>query len=677
LNYGAWFIKNKKTNFILKIKRNMGHGNGHKLSIWGIIVTLGIVYGDIGTSPLYVMRAIVGDNTIDQPLIYGGLSCIFWTLTIQASIKYILLALSADNRGEGGIFALYGLIRRVSPKWMIYVAMAGCSALLADGIITPAISLTSAVEGLKKVHDIPVVPIVIAILFVLFAFQQFGTEAIGKFFGPITLVWFMMLIWLGMTWLVQMPQVVVALNPYYAVSLIVNNPKVGMVLIGAVFLCVTGAEALYSDLGHCGKENIRWSWIFVKISLIINYLGQGAYLLLPEHHLVGAKLGAVNPFYDLMPTWFIYPGIIISAMATVIASQALITGSFSLINEAVKLKVWYRLKIQYPTEQQQQLYIPTINWMLFFGCLAIVLYFQESSNMEHAYGLAITIAMLSTTCLMLFYFSRIKRKSMALVVLMGIIFFSVELCFTYSNVLKLFHGAWVTLVLTMLFFTVMYVHYRASRIRSKAMKYLKWDQYTPILKDVISDETIPKFATNLVYMINANRKDEIESSVINSLFYKQAKRAETYWFINIHVTDEPYTQSFKTHCILPKQAIRVDFYLGYRVHPSINILFKQVVDELQKTGEFEYHNSNITLDKYKIPADFKYITIEKVFAFEDSLSTIDKMTVRLYKWLNTFSSTAGEHFELLAEDLLVEKYPIRIRNHEKSNLTRLTQAPHQ
>ena len=652
----------------------MGHGNGHKLSAWGIIVTLGIVYGDIGTSPLYVMRAIVGANIISESIIYGGLSCIFWTLTIQASIKYIMLALSADNKGEGGIFALYGLIRRVSPKWMIYVAMAGCSALLADGIITPAISLTSAVEGLEKLHEhIPVVPIVIAILFCLFAFQQFGTEAIGKFFGPITLGWFLMLIWLGMRFLINDLHIIVSLNPYYAISLIMGNPSVAMVLIGAVFLCVTGAEALYSDLGHCGKDNIHASWVFVKISLVINYLGQGAYLM--QH--VGEPLGKLNPFYDLMPQWFLIPGIIISAMATVIASQALITGSFSLINEAVKLKVWYRLKIQYPTEQQQQLYIPTINWMLFFGCLIIVLYFRESANMEAAYGLAITIAMLSTTCLMLFYFSRIKHKSIGLVALMGVVFFSVEIGFTYANVLKLFHGAWVTLLLTFLFFTVMYVHYRASRIRSKAMKYLKWDTYTPILKDVINDETIPKFATNLVYMMNANRKDEIESSVINSLFYKQPKRAETYWFVNIHVTDEPYTQSYKTHCILPKHAIRVDFYLGYRVHPSINIMFKQVVDELQKSGEFEYHNSNATLDKHKIPADFKYITIEKVFAFEDSLGTSDKLTVRLYKWLNTFSSTAGEHFELMAEDLLVEKYPIRIHDHEKFNLIRLTQAPHQ
>ena len=662
----------------------MAHGTKHNLSLWGLVITLGIVYGDIGTSPLYVMRAIMGEGAIDKDVIFGGISCIFWTLTIQATTKYIWLALTADNKGEGGIFALYGLVRRVSPKWMIYIAMAGCSALLADGIITPAISLTSAVEGLPKVFpsmEHYVIPIVIAILFGLFVFQQFGTSVIGKFFGPITLVWFLMLAWLGVTWIVKNPEIIAALNPYYAINLILHYPK-ALVLISAVFLCVTGAEALYSDLGHCGRENIRYSWIFVKIALTINYLGQGAYLLtkVGQEMISTSATGVVSkidPFYDLMPEWFLFFGILIATMATVIASQALITGSFSLINEAVKLKVWYRLQILYPTEQRQQLYIPAINWMLFFGCLGIVLFFQESSKMEAAYGLAITIAMLSTTCLMLLYWSRIKRKNMGLIVLMGVVFFSIEIGFTYANLLKLFHGAWVTLVLTFLFFAVMFVHYRASRIRSKAMKYLKWDHYTPILNDIITDETIPKFATNLVYMINANRKDEIESSIIDSLFYKQAKRAETYWFVNIHVTDEPYTLDYKTHCILPKHAIRVDFYLGYRVHPSINILFKQVVDDLQKSGEFEYHNSNVTLDKYKIPADFKYITIEKVFAFEDSLSTVDKMTVRLYQLLNTFSATAGEHFELLAEDLLVEKYPIRIRDHEKFDLKRLTHLPHQ
>ncbi len=637
----------------------MGQGHKHTLTAWGIIITLGIVYGDIGTSPLYVMRAIIGDNPITPELVYGGISCIFWTLTIQASFKYIYHALSADNNGEGGIFALYGLVRRVSPKWMIYVAMVGCSALLADGIITPAISLTSAVEGLKKLNEgVPVEAIVIIILTGLFGMQQFGTDFLGKVFGPVMAIWFSMLAILGLSQIIGDLSIVQALLPTNAISLILHYPK-ALILISAVFLCVTGAEAMYSDLGHCGKENIRASWIFVKIALIINYLGQGAWLI--KMSATGELLGERNPFYEIMPSWFLYPGIAISTVATIIASQALITGSFSLINEAVKLKVWYRLLIIYPTEHRSQFYIPMINWMLYFGCLGIVLYFKESSKMEAAYGLAITLAMLSTSILILFYWTRIKRKNIAAVIAMGTLFFTVEAAFTYANLLKLTHGAWVTLLLTGVFFLVMFVHYRASRIRRKAMTYKKLEHYKPIIEDLIADTSIPKFASNLVYMVNANRKDEIESSVIKSILEKQPKRAETYWFVNLHVTDEPNTQEYKVTNIIPHKLIRVDFFLGYRQHPSANVLLKQVINALNTSGEYVYKNSNETLEKYNIPADFKYITIEKVFAFEDTLNAVDKLTVTLYEWITPLSLNAAEGYDLTSEDLLVETFPIRVR----------------
>lgn len=648
-----------------------GHSNRHPLSFLGVIITLGIVYGDIGTSPLYVMRAIIDDNVITEQIVLGGLSCVIWTLFLQAFFKYIILALTADNNGEGGIFALFSLVRRVSPKWMIYVAMAGCSALLADGIITPAISLTSAVEGLTKIkpdlHHEVIIIIVIVILFALFVFQQFGTDIVGKTFGPLTVIWFSMLIWLGVRYIIQVPEVLVAMNPYYAFKLIVEYPK-ALILIGAVFLCVTGAEALYSDLGHCGKENIRASWIFVIFALICNYMGQGAWLLTQSGQVLGMRI----PFYEIVPEWFMIPAIIIATMATVIASQALITGSFSLINEAVKLKVWYRLDIQYPTEHRSQLYIPAINWMLFFGCLGIVLYFQESSKMEAAYGLAITIAMLATTALMLVFWHRIKHKSLVMVSMIGAMFIIVECGFMYANLLKLAHGAWVSLLLTFVFFLVMFVHHRASRIRNKAIKYVKINSYYDLIKDLSNDETIPEYAPHIVYMVQANRRDEIEYSVLNSMIFKQPKRAQTYWLVNIHVADEPYANSYKVHHLIEEKLYRIDFYMGYRVHPSISVMFKQVVDDLAAKGEVSLVNAHPSLKKHDVAPAFLYIVTDKVLAFDDALSFVDKMTVRIYKFINQFAINAADNYDLTSENLMVEKYPIRVKEQETFKMKRLT-----
>ncbi len=649
------------------------HSNKNSLSLWGVIITLGIVYGDIGTSPLYVMRFIIAENVITEQVVLGGLSCVIWTLGLLAFFKYIVLALSADNNGEGGIFALFGLIRRVSPKWMVYVAMAGCSALLADGIITPAMSLTSAVEGLTVIkpdlnHEI-ILLIVIAILLGLFVFQQFGTDVVGKIFGPMTVIWFGMLAVYGILQIIQLPSVLKAFNPYYGIDLILHYPK-SLVLIGAVFLCVTGAEALYSDLGHCGKENIRISWIFVAFALVCNYMGQGAWLLsLPE----GSTLGDRIPFYAIvpLPEYLMLPSIIIATIATIIASQALITGSFSLINEAVKLKVWYRLNIQYPSDHRSQLYIPSINWMLFFGCLGVVLYFQESSKMEAAYGLAITIAMLSTTILMVVYQYRMKHRAMAVIVAVGLIFLVVEGGFMYANLLKVTHGAWVTLAITSFFFIIMYAHHRASRIRSKAINYVKIKKYEELIKDFSNDQSIPEYAPHIVYMVQANRSDEIEYSVMNSMIFKNPKRAQTYWFVNIHVADEPYKSEYKVHHIIEEKLYRIDFYLGYRMHPSINVMFRQVVDELAAQGEISLSNPHPSLKKHEVRPAFLYIVIDKVLAFDDALSMVDKMTVRIYKFLNHFSINAAENYDLTTENLLIEKYPIRVKEQEDFKLLRL------
>ncbi|MCI0751554.1 MAG: KUP/HAK/KT family potassium transporter, partial [Flammeovirgaceae bacterium] len=424
----------------------------HKLSAAGVLVSLGIIYGDIGTSPLYVFKAIIGTRVITEDLIYGGLSCVFWTLTLITSIKYVYLALNADNKGEGGIFALYALVRRFKAKWVIYPAIIGCCTLIADGFITPAISVSSAIEGLRILNpDIPTTSIVIAIMVALFVFQQFGTSVVGKTFGPIMLIWFGFIGAMGAHQLIQNPEVLRAINPVYAVKLLTQYDG-GFWILGAVFLCTTGAEALYSDLGHCGKSNIRLGWGFVKVALLLNYFGQAAWLT----SQVNTQLNDTIPFYAIIPEPFLIFGIIIATMAAIIASQALISGTFTLVNEAMKLKFWPSTRVRYPSTMKGQMYVPAVNWILMIGSISVVLLFKESSAMEGAYGLAITINMLMTTSLLVFYFSTVKKSTVRTTAL-AVLFFTLEGLFLVSNLEKFEHGGWFTFMIALLFFIMMYI----------------------------------------------------------------------------------------------------------------------------------------------------------------------------------------------------------------------------
>ena len=430
------------------------------VSLAGLIITLGIVYGDIGTSPLYVMSAIInGAKVHNELLIYGALSCIFWTLTLQTTIKYVIITLRADNHGEGGIFVLFALIRKKS-NWVAIVTMVGGSALLADGIITPAITVTSSIEGLGLIHPhIPIVPVVISILAVLFFFQQFGTGFMGRIFGPVMMIWFTMLAVLGINHLLYEPKVLAAINPMYALRFLAEYPG-AVILLGAVFLATTGAEALYSDLGHCGLKNIRITWIFVKTSLLLNYFGQGAFLIDHPDLVMGR-----NPFYAIMPQWFLLPGIFIATAAAIIASQALISGSYTLISEAVSLNLWPKVKILYPTIVKGQVYIPFVNWFLWMACTFVVFYFGASSGMEAAYGLSITITMIMTT-LLLSYYLRLRKTNPILVILLPVTFLTIEGTFLYANLHKFANGGWLTIALALIFFTVMYGWYFGRKIKT-------------------------------------------------------------------------------------------------------------------------------------------------------------------------------------------------------------------
>ncbi len=641
------------------------HHYVHKVSGAALLVTLGIIFGDIGTSPLYVLKAVVGTKPIDSETVMGGLSCIFWTLTLQTTLKYVVLTLRADNKGEGGIFSLYALVKRAKIKWLLLPAIIGGSTLLADGFITPPISVASAVEGLREVNpSIKTIPIVIAILVALFAIQQFGTKFIGKFFGPSMLVWFSMLTILGVAQIATNASVIYAINPYYAYKLLFLHPG-GFLILGAVFLCTTGAEALYSDLGHCGRKNIRIAWTFVKIALLLNYFGQGAWLIAREGQVL-----TVNPFYGVMPPWFVPAGIAIATMAAIVASQALISGSFTLINEAMRLNFWPKVKVKYPTDLKGQLYIPSINWFLLIGCIGIVLYFQESDGMQAAYGLAIVLTMLMTTTLLAYYMI-IKHYNRIFIGACLITYLTIESSFLVANLHKFTHGGWITLLIASVLISVMLVWYFARKIRNRYVEFVKLADYLPVLEDLSRDLSVPKYATHLVYLTSANNIEEIESKIIYSIMQKQPKRADIYWFVHVDVVDEPYRMEYKVCEFIHDDVIRIDFRLGFRVAPRVNLMFRKVVEDLVKNKEVDITSRYKSLNKNNIIGDFRFIVIEKFLSYENELPFYEKLILDIHSFLKHLGLSEEKAFGLDTSSVTVETVPLIIAPPKELNMKRV------
>jgi KUP system potassium uptake protein len=650
----------------------------NKITTAGLVIALGIIYGDIGTSPLYVLNEIISGRQITEELILGSLSCIIWTLTLQTTIKYVILTLKADNKGEGGIFSLYALVRR-RKKWLVIPAMLGGAALLADGIITPPISVTSAVEGLKQLPRLhiqegsaTIIYIVIAILTVLFVVQQFGTASIGKLFGPIMTIWFLMLAVLGISHLVDDIYIFKALSPHYAIELLTKYPK-GFWILGSVFLCTTGAEALYSDLGHCGKDNIRISWIYVKICLILNYLGQGAWLIANhKNEIIGDAQFAsgFHTFFSIMPQWFKLAGVIIATTAAIIASQALISGSFTLISEALRLNLWPKMKVNYPTEEKGQLYIPGINWLLYFGCVGVTLYFQKSTNMGAAYGLAITMCMISTS--ILFANFLVSHRVLPIwIYLYLFVYISIESSFLIANLEKFPHGGYVTLIIGGGLFVVMYVWYRSRKIKNRYVEFVRLQQYIPLLKELSEDETIPKFATHLVYMTSANNPKEIEHKIIYSILNKKPKRADIYWFIHVDVLDDPYTCEYSVEHVMIDDIIRVEFRLGFRVEQRINLLFRKVVMDLVANKEVDITSRYESLEKNNIVGDFQFVVLEKYLSQDNELPFFERIIMKIYFWLKEISLSEERGFGLDISTVTIEKYPLIVAPVTKLNLKRI------
>jgi KUP system potassium uptake protein len=641
-------------------------GFSNKVTVASLLVALGIIYGDIGTSPLYVLKAIIGDKPITEGLIYGGISCIFWTLVIQTTIKYIWLTLQADNQGEGGIFSLYALVKRYGKKLVIPTIL-GATTLLADGIITPPISVASAVEGIRNIEGlehIPTVPIVIVILSLLFFFQRYGTQKVGKTFGPIMVVWFSMLFVLGVRQIMHYPGVLNALNPYYGYQLLMHYPK-GFWLLGAVFLATTGAEALYSDLGHCGRRNIRITWAFVKLALVTNYLGQSAWAL----HMGDEFLTGRNPFYEIMPGWFLIPGIIIATMATIIASQALISGSYTLISEAINLNFWPRVSLRQPTETKGQIYIPSVNTILWMGCILMILYFQSSEHMEAAYGFSITITMMMTTVLLSYFLLYKKKWNKYLVWGLLLVFAIVETSFFVANVMKI-KERWMFLFFELAIFMVMYVWYFARKSNNRFTRFVELGKYSPLLTTLSADDAIPKFATHLIYLTKADRRHEVEEKIIKSIFSKKPKRADVYWFVHIDRTTEPYTLCYDVTELVDDKVMKVTIHVGFRIQPRTELYFKRIVQELVKNKELNLHIRPDGSSKYNNEPDYKFVVIEKFLSVENEFSLREGVLLNTYFFLKRLSLSDEKAFGLDKSDVAVEQVPLVYNAVEQIDLKR-------
>lgn len=637
------------------------------LSVSGIIITLGIVYGAIGTSPLYVMKAIlaVSHGYVNRESIIGAVSCIIWTLTLQTTIKYLYIILRADNRGEGGILALYALVRK-RKKGLITLAVIGASALLADGILTPSITIVSAVEGLKLQYPaLEILPIVLLIVTLLFLIQQFGTAAIGTSFGPIMFLWFIMLGVLGVKEIVFLPEILKAFNPYYGLQLLSLHPH-AYLLLGAVFLCTTGAEAIYTDLGHCGIKNLRTTWIFVKISLVLNYLGQGAWILLhPQASGVYA-----NPFFAMMPWWLLPLGVLLATAAAIIASQALISASYTIISEAIQLSLWPKVRISYPTTRKGQMYISSVNWLLFVAVVVVVLTFRSSAKMEAAYVLAITVTMLMTTLLMAYFMQRIRRKAITILVfLAGSL--TIEGTFLVANLSNFMQGGWFTLLLGGLIAFIMYAWHRGRAIKNQFTRYENISEHAGAIKDLSLDETVPLFATNLVYITIANHPSKIETKILYSIFNKSPKRAHTYWLLHVHITDEPHTLEYSVENIIPGVLIRIEFRLGFKVQPRVNLYFKHVLEEMVHSKEIDLQSEFPALQKHHISADFFYIIIRRIQNYDFDFPPFKQFILDVFLWLAKISTSDIRTYGLDTSNVMEEKVPYVMETGKKHGLKRI------
>ena len=641
-----------------------------RLTFLGVIITIGIIFGDIGTSVLYVMKSFIHntDTMMNESLVLGFVSLIFWVMTLQTTTKYVLIALRADNHGEGGVFSLFALIKNRTRRSVALLAMIGGATLLADGIITPAITVTSAVEGL---HDIiptintnDVIVLVLLIFIFIFSFQRFGTKKIGSLFGPIMSIWFLSLLSWGIKSIITRPEVLKAINPKYALQLLINYPGV-FILLGAVFLCVSGAEDLYVDLGHCGRQNVRMAWFSVKVCLLANYFGQAAYLLSTNYS------AEKNPFFAIVPDSFIVFQVILATLAAIIASQSLITGSFTLVSEAIKLNLFPKLIIKYPTELKGQVYVSAVNIILFICSSCVVLFFRTSSNMEAAYGLSISITMFVTTLLLSVYLYKVKKDKVFATIFL--IFFGIEeILFLYANSLKFVNGGYITVIIALLIFTIMFIWYKGTEIKERESQYLTVKNYTKQLLQLSADKNVPKYATNLVYLTGAKREEDVDYAVLYSILNKQPKRANVYFFVHINVIDKPYKREYKVTKFSDKKILKITFNLGFRENQRVNMFMHQVIADLLENKELDLQPTKYNLrGKAETVGDFRFVLIEEVLGNSNGLSSFDNFIMGLRLKLKKITVTPEKWFGLDTSVITKEAVPLNVVQTKVKRLTRI------
>lgn len=652
---------------------NAPKSSHNKMTLAGILVALGVVYGDIGTSPMYTMSSLVAGNgglqNISTDFILGSISLIFWTLTIITTTKYVLIALSADNNGEGGIFALYTLVRKKA-KWLLIPAMIGGATFLSDGMMTPAVTVTTAIEGLKGLNinnhvlitnQKTVVLVTIIILSCLFFIQRFGTEALGKAFGPIMLLWFTSLAVAGLYRLAGDWSFLRALNPYYAFQTLISPAnKNGIFILGSIFLATTGAEALYSDMGHVGRNNIYGSWPYVKICLLINYLGQGVWLNQAKDLVSYQNMDTLNPFFEMVPAPFRLAMTIIATLAAIIASQALISGSYTLVSEATKLKLLPRLRMIYPTNFKGQLYIPAVNNIIWVLCIAIVIYFQNSERMAGAYGLVITITMLMTTILLNAWLLTTKHNRF-LSELIIVFFLAIETIFLISNSVKFFEGGYVTFTIACILIMIMIIWQYGELLKNDNTfhrEYVSLLAYKRQLKKLSEDDTLPLYTTNLVYLTKIHEGYKVKKDILYSILDKRPKRAKVYWFVTVNVTDNPYTTEYSVDTFGTDYMVNVQLYLGFRMEQKVNFFLRQIVNEMMIKGELPRQPQTYTTIPDRNVGDFSFVLIQEVLSPDTQLNNIKKSIIQARLWLQRYTVTPAIWFGLSYSDVVMERVPL-------------------
>lgn len=671
-----WGIFGNNHNFSKNSQEGMGVkekvSREKKLSLAGLLIAMGVVYGDIGTSPLYVMKAIILENgglkTVSPDFILGAVSLVFWTVMLLTTLKYVVLALNADNHGEGGIFSLYTLVRK-GGKFLIVPAMIGGAALLADGVLTPAVTVTTAIEGLRGIplfHDrfgesqTIIIGITLAILLVLFLIQRFGTEFVGKAFGPIMLAWFTFLGGMGIMRFSTDLSVLRALNPYYAIEILFNpNNKAGIFILGSVFLATTGAEALYSDLGHVGKKNIRFSWPYIFVCLMLNYFGQAAWVLSVRNDAGYQNMENFNPFFEMLPKSLTVVGVVFATVAAIIASQALISGSFTLVSEAIKLKLLPRLKIIYPGSSIGQMYIPVINFILWLSCSLVVIGFRTSSRMEAAYGLSITVTMLMTTFLLYHY---LRQQNYSRIVADGVCLFfgAIETFFFISSAAKFFHGGFVAVGIALAILAIMFIWYRSNQIQELAQDEVVMADYLPQLKELRDDHEIPFYQTNVVFLVPQMNEGKIGKQYVYSILDKRVKRAKVYWFVNVEVTDEPYTEEFTVDTLGTDYVVMVKLYLGFRISQEVNIYLRQIIHDLMKQGRLPKQPQKYSITPGRQVGDFKFIIIQEELSNVTELDKWDRQVMQARLGIKHYSVEPEKWFGLEYSDVVYETVPLMI-----------------